>query len=344
MKDNNGEILIYQTEDGKTKVEVLFGGDNVWLSAKKMAELFQLNKSTISRHIKNIYEDDELEETRTVAYYATVQTEGKREVNREIEFYNLEMILAVGYRVKSRRGIHLRRWATEILKEYMRKGFAMNDDLLKEAGGGTYFRELLDRIRDIRSSEKVFYRQVLDLFATSIDYDSKSEVAIEFFKEMQNKLLYSISEKTAAELIAGRASAELPFMGLQSFKGHRPTKSEATISKHYLNKDELEELQLMVSAYLDTAELKARKKEPMTMANWVAELDRFIHYQQRPLLAHKGKISHDDAMQIASEEYEKYREKNQFELTQVERDYLDTIHATYRLLEGKGARAKKKTD
>ena len=224
--NKTGEILIYQTEDGKTKVEVLFGGANVWLSHKKMAELFQLNKSTISRHIKNIYEEGELDENSTVAYYATVQTEGKREVEREIEFYSLEMILAVGYRVKSRRGIHFRRWATDILKEYMRKGFAMNDDLLKEAGGGTYFRELLDRIRDIRSSEKVFYRQVLDLFATSIDYDAKSEIAIEFFKEMQNKLLYSISEKTAAELIAGRANAELPFMGLQSFKGTRPTKAK----------------------------------------------------------------------------------------------------------------------
>ena len=336
------EILIYQTEDGQTKIEVAFDGDTVWLPLNKIAEVFQRDKSTISRHIKNIHEDEELNKSATVAFFATVQNEGKREVEREIEFFNLDMILAVGYRVKSPQGIHFRKWATGILKEYMKKGFAMNDDLLKNAGSGTYFRELLERIRDIRSSEKVFYRQVLDLFATSIDYDPKSEIANEFFKEMQNKLLFAVSEKTAPELIAGRVNAELPFMGLQAFKGIKPQKHEVLVSKNYLTENEIKELNLTVSAYLDIAELKARKRQVMHMTDWVKELERFIVYQEMPVLEGKGKITREEADEKVELEYNKYRIKNKDELTPVEQDFLETINRTYKLLEGKPRKDDKK--
>ena len=335
---NKGEILIYQTEDGQTKIEVACDGDTVWLSQTKMAQLFQRDRTVINRHIQTILNDGELVESEVMTKVQNMHFSRQRPT----QLYNLKMILAVGYKVESPQGVHFRKWATNVLEEYVRKGFAMNDELLKNAGGGQYFRELLERIREIRLSEKVFYRQVLDLFATSIDYDPKSETAIEFFKEMQNKLLYSVTQQTAAELIAGRANAELPFMGLMSFKGTRPLKSEAMVSKSYLGREEIEELKGMVSAYLENAEVKARKREPMHMKDWVAELERFINFHSKPLLKNAGTVSHEDAMQIASDEYEKYRVKNQFELTQAERDYLDTIHQTYKLLEGKVATPKKK--
>jgi len=336
------DILIYQTEDGKTKVETFFDDDNIWLPLDKIANLFQRDKSTISRHIKSIFQDGELDDLATVAKYATVQNEGSRQVSRDIEYYNLEMIIAIGYRVKSHRGIHFRKWATSILKEYMQKGFVMNDELLKNAGGGTYFKELLDRIRDIRSSEKVFYRQVLDLFATSIDYNPKSEVAIEFFKIMQNKLHFAVHQHTAAELIASRANSESPFMGLQAFKGLRPNKNEVLIAKNYLNENEIKQLNLMVSAYLEIAEMKAYDQEIMYMSDWVKELERFIVYREKPTLSAAGEVSHEEATKIASNEYDKYIKKSAEELTQAEMDFLDTVMKTYELLEGKPHKTKGK--
>ena len=331
--ENKSEILIYQTEDGNTKVEVVFDGDTVWLTQDHMAELFQRAKSTINEHLQNIFNDGELEENEVMIKFGN--SEFNPNQKKPTNFYNLDAILAVGYKVKSHRGIQFRKWASSVLKEYMKKGFAMNDDLLKNAGGGNYFRELLERIRDIRSSEKVFYRQVLDLFATSIDYDSKSEIADEFFKKMQNKLLFAVSEKTAAELITDRANSELPFMGLQAFKGNRPLKHEAMISKNYLTQDEITDLNLTVSAYLDIAERKARKHEPMYMKDWAKELERFIVYQKMPILANAGKVSHEEAMEHAETEYSKYKDKTKDDLTPVEKDFLETIHRTYRLLEGK---------
>ncbi|MDR1939900.1 MAG: virulence RhuM family protein [Clostridiales bacterium] len=332
---NSGDILIYKTEDGKTKVEVVFDGETVWLTQAKLAELFQRDRSVITKHINEIFKDGEIDKK------SNVQKMHIANSDKPVTFYNLDLIIAVGYRVKSHRGIQFRKWASEILKEYMKKGFAMNDDLLKQAGGGSYFRELLDRIRDIRSSEKVFYRQVLDLFATSVDYDAKSEIAAEFFKVMQNKLLFANTKSTAAELVASRANAELPFMGLQAFKGDRPQKNEVTIAKNYLTEDEIIDLNLMVSAYLDIAEAKARERIPMYMKDWVKELSDFIVYRKKPMLDGAGKISREDAIEIATTEYEKYREKTRDELTQAERDFLDTIRNTYELLEHKPVSEKK---
>ncbi len=324
-----GEILIYQTEDGKTKVEVIFDEETVWLTQDQMAELFQKSKSTINEHLKNIFSEGELEESSVMTKF------GNSEFSRQrpTQHYNLDAILAVGYRVKSHRGIQLRKWATDILKEYMRKGFAMNDELLKEGGGGSYFRELLNRIRDIRASEKVFYRQILDLFATSIDYDAKSETAIEFFKVMQNKLLFANTNSTAAELIAKRANAEMPFMGLQAFKGTQPQKSEVVVAKNYLMENEVVNLNLMVSAYLDIAEAKAMEHTPMYMKDWVEELEDFIIYRKKPQLVGSGTVAHEEAMRIAQREYDKYKAKTKDELTQVERDFLETVRNTYELLE-----------
>lgn len=331
---NNGDILIYQTEDGKTKVEVIFDDETVWLTQEQIAELFQKSKSTINEHLQNIFADGELVENEVMTKFGNPEFSRQRPT----QHYNLDAILAVGYRVKSQRGIQFRKWASDKLKEYMRKGFVMNDELLKQAGGGSYFKELLGRIRDIRSSEKVFYRQVLDLFATSMDYDAKSETAVEFFKVMQNKLLFANTNSTAAELIAKRANAELSFMGLQAFKGEKPKKDEVVVAKNYLTEDEVVNLNLMVSAYLDIAESKAREQLPMYMKDWVTELGDFIIYRKKPQLSGAGTISHDEAIGIATGEYEKYKVKTRDELTQVERDFLETIHKTYQLLEGKPAK------
>lgn len=332
MKPNSkmgGQILIYQTEDGKTQVEVVFDEETVWLTQEQMAELFQKSKSTVNEHLKNIFSEGELEESEVMTKF------GNSEFSRQrpTQHYNLDAILAVGYRVKSHRGIQFRKWATQILKEYMRKGFAMNDELLKEGGEGSYFRELLNRIRDIRASEKVFYRQVLELFATSIDYDAKSETAIEFFKVMQNKLLFANTNSTAAELIAKRANAEMPFMGLQAFKGTQPQKSEVVVAKNYLTENEVVNLNLMVSAYLDIAEAKAMEHTPMYMKDWVEELEDFIIYRKKPQLVGSGTVAHEEAMRIAQREYDKYKAKTENELTRVEKDFLETIRNTYDLLE-----------
>ena len=322
MTENFGEIIIYQTDDGLTKIETKFEQDTVWLSLDQMAELFQRDKSTVSRHIKNVFEEGELERNSTVANFATVQLEGNREVTRNIEFYNLDVIISVGYRVKSLRGTQFRRWATERLKEYMIKGFAMDDERLKGNGGGNYWKELLDRIRDIRSSEKVLYRQVLDLYATSVDYDPKSRDSVKFFKIVQNKLHFAAHGNTAAEVIYERADAEKPFMGLTSFTGEIPALKDIGVAKNYLKEDELKILNNLVSGYFDLAEVNAIEHKPMYMSDYVAQLDLILTSGGRKLLDGPGKVSHDQAMKKAENEYRKYQENT---LSPVEVAYMKTV-------------------
>ena len=320
MGDSN--IIIYTTEDGLSKIETTFDGDTVWLSIDQMAELFQRDKSTISRHIKNIYSEEELVQEATVAYFATVQNEGNRQVERSICYYNLDVIISVGYRVKSKRGTQFRIWATGILKEYMRKGFALDDERLKDLGGGGYFKELLERIRDIRASEKVFYRQVLEIYATSIDYDPKAEISIQFFQKVQNKIHYAIHGQTAAEVIYTRADAEKEFMGLTTFAGNQPTLREAVIAKNYLNEKELRAMGQLVSGYLDFAERQAEREQAMTMKDWVKYLDRILTMSGEQLVSGNGSVTHKQAVEKATGEYKKYKERT---LSDVEQDYLDSI-------------------
>ena len=315
-------IIIYTTEDGLSKIETTFDGDTVWLSIDQMAELFQRNKSTISRHIKNIYSEEELVQEATVAYFATVQNEGNRQVERSICYYNLDVIISVGYRVKSKRGTQFRIWATGILKEYMRKGFALDDERLKNLGGGGYFKELLERIRDIRASEKVFYRQILEIYATSIDYDPKAEISIQFFQKVQNKIHYAIHGKTAAELIYTRADAEKEFMGLTTFAGNQPTLRKAVIAKNYLNEKELRAMGQLVSGYLDFAERQAEREQAMTMKDWAKHLDRILTMSGEQLLSGNGSVTHKQAVEKATGEYKKYKERT---LSDVEQDYLNSI-------------------
>jgi hypothetical protein len=320
--DNRGEILIYQTEDGLTKINVNLQNETVWLSLDQMAELFQRDKSTISRHIKNIFIEGELVRESTVANFATVQNEGDRQVKRNIEYYNLDVIISVGYRVKSFRGTQFRIWANSVLKEYIIKGFAMDDERLKGNSGGDYWKELLDRIRDIRSSEKMLYRQVLDLYATSVDYDPKSETSIQFFKIVQNKLHYAAHGYTAAEVIYERADAERLFMGLTSFAGELPALKDIGIAKNYLNEDELKILNNLVSGYFDLAEISAIEHRPMYMSDYVEQLDSILVSGNRKLLKGSGTVSHDQAMKKAKEEYRKYQE---ITLSSVEEEYLKSI-------------------
>ena len=322
MDKERGNIIIYQTEDGLTKIDVSMQDETVWLSLDQMAELFQRDKSTISRHIKNIYTEGELIKESTVANFATVQNEGGRQVERNIEYYNLDVIISVGYRVKSIRGTQFRIWATSVIKEYMIKGFALDDERLKGTGGGTYWKELLDRIRDIRSSEKVLYRQVLDLYATSVDYDPKSPESIQFFKIVQNKLHFAAHGHTAAEVIYERADAEKPFMGLTSFSGEIPALKDIGIAKNYLSEDELKILNNLVSGYFDFAEISAIEHRPMYMSDYISQLDSILTSGNRKLLTDAGKISHDRAMQKAKEEYRKYQQET---LTPVEKEYLKSI-------------------
>ena len=295
-------IIIYTTEDGLSKIETTFDGDTVWLSIDQMAELFQRDKSTISRHIKNIYSEEELVQEATVAYFATVQNEGNRQVERNICYYNLDVIISVGYRVKSKRGTQFRIWATGILKEYMRKGFALDDERLKDLGGGGYFKELLERIRDIRASEKVFYRQVLEIYATSIDYDPKAEISIQFFQKVQNKIHYAIHGQTAAEVIYTRADAEKEFMGLTTFAGNQPTLREVVIAKNYLNEKELRAMGQLVSGYLDFAERQAEREQAMTMKDWAKHLDRILTMSGEQLLSGNGSVTHKQAVEKATGE------------------------------------------
>ena len=334
-QQNNGNIILYQTEDGKSRIEVTLCNDTVWLTADQMAELFQRNKSTISRHIKNVFEDGELNPDSTVAFFATIQNEGNRSVERNLAYYNLDMIISVGYRVKSHRGVQFRIWATNVLREYLVKGFAMNDDLLKRAGGGNYFDELLSRIRDIRSSEKVFYRKILEIYALSIDYDPRTEATMLFFKTVQNKMHYSVHGHTAAEIIYERADAEKDFMGLTSWTGALPKRTDAEIAKNYLSSDELDTLNRIVSLYLDFAELQAKSHKPMYMKDWIQKLDDFLKLSGKELLAHAGKISAELAKQKANTEYDKFKERTVYSLSPVEIHFLENFEKEQKKLKNK---------
>lgn len=319
------EVLIYITEDGTVKLEVAMESETVWLNLNQLCELFQRDKSVISRHIKNIYTEGELEESSTVAFFATVQNEGGRSIERKIAYYNLDVIISVGYRVKSLRGTQFRKWALKILKEYMIKGFALDDDRLKNLGGGNYFEELLSRIRSIRASEKVFWRKVLDIYATSIDYEPKSEISVQFFKQVQNKMHWAAHRHTAAEVIYERADSEKEFMGLTSWRGEFPERTDAEIAKNYLSREELEILDRLVSAYLDIAELRAMNREPMYMKDWLETIDDYLKMTRRDILTHKGRVSHRQALEKAHKEYEKYSEKAKQYLSAVEKHYLEAI-------------------
>lgn len=322
---DKGQFLLYQTPDGVSKIEVKLQDDTVWLSLDQMAELFQRNKSTISRHIKNVLEEGELLADSTIANFATVQNEGKRHVERQITYYNLDMIISVGYRVHSYRGVQFRIWATKVLKEYIVKGFALNDDLLKRAGGGNYFDELLARIRDIRSSEKVFYRKVLEIYALSIDYDPRVEMTQKFFKTVQNKMHYSVHGHTAAEIIYERADAQKDFMGLTTWSGAMPTKPEAEIAKNYLTQDEIKSLNRIVSLYLDFAEMQAEEHRPMYMKDWINILDDFLRISRKDILTHAGKISAKLAKKKADTEYDKFKERTKDDLSPVEIHFLENF-------------------
>ena len=317
-------VIIYTTEDGAAKIELRLENGTVWLSQAEIAELFQTTKQNISKHIQAIFDDQELDETATVNQQLIVQNEGDREVSRAISFYNLDVILAVGYRVRSVRGVQFRRYASTVLKEYLEKGFALNDERLKNLGGGNYWKELLDRIRDIRSSEKVMYRQVLELYATAVDYDPKSDESLTFFKMVQNKLHFAAHGKTASEIIYFRVDSDKPFAGLTSFKGSSPTQAEAMIAKNYLSEQELKVLNNIVSAYFDFAELNAIEEREMRMADFVRELDRILSSAGRKLLENAGSISHSQAEAKAKLEYQKYKAKT---LEQVEKEYLKAIGA-----------------
>ncbi|SKA27563.1 virulence RhuM family protein [Megasphaera cerevisiae] len=313
---NHGEMLIYQTEDGLTKIDVSFENDTVWLSKSQMAELFQRDRSVISKHIKNVFEEGELVQE------SNVQNLHIANSDKPVNFYSLDVIISVGYRVKSQRGVQFRIWATNILKEYIKKGFAMDDDRLKELGGSDYFKELLERIRDIRVSEKVFYRQVLEIYATSVDYNPNAAVSIQFFKRVQNKIHYAISGETAAEVIYHRADAEKDFMGLMTFSGDQPTLCEAKIAKNYLDEKELRAMGQLVSGYLDFAERQAEREVPMTMEDWAKHLDGILTSTGENLLTRNGTVSHLQAMEKAQTEYKKYKAKT---LSSVEQDYLKSI-------------------
>ena len=317
MSKSSNEVIIYQSDDGKTNISVKVEDETVWLNMDQMAQLFNKSKSTINEHIINIYEEQELEKEGTLRKIGNPDFSTK-----QTNHYNLDVIISVGYRVKSIEGTRFRQWATQRLKEYIVKGFTMDDERLKGFAGGNYWKELLDRIRDIRSSEKVLYRQVLDLYATSIDYDPKSEESIKFFKTVQNKLHYAVNRHTAAETIYLRADAEKEFMGLTSFAGEVPVKAETKIAKNYLDEDELFRLDRMVSAFFDLAELKAQEHTQMKMENWVEELDKFTEIYGKGKLQNAGKVSHKDAMDKAESEYKKYQAKT---LSPVEKAYLETI-------------------
>ena len=314
-----GEIVVYQTEDGLTRLDVKFENETVWLTQAQLVELYQTSKSNISEHIKHIFEEGELEKESVVRKFRTTAADGK---TYNTTYYNLDMIISLGYRVRSITATHFRKWATERLKEYMIKGFALDDERLKGNGGGNYWKELLDRIRDIRSSEKVLYRQVLDLYATAVDYDPHSDESIQFFKIVQNKLHYAAHGYTAAEIIYERADAEQPFMGLKTFSGTFPLKKDISVAKNYLNEDELKILNNLVSGYFDFAEISAIEHRPMYMSDYVNQLDSILTSGGRPLLDNAGTISHQAALEKANREYQKFQEKT---LSPVEQAYLETI-------------------
>ena len=325
-------LLIYQSEDGVTRIETRLENETVWLTQAQLCELFQKSKATISEHIKHVFEEGELEEISVVRKFRTTATDGK---NYEMTYYNLDVIISVGYRVKSHQGTKFRQWATARLREYIVKGFTMNDELLKQAGGGNYFDELLARIRDIRSSEKVFWRKVLDIYATSIDYDPKTEVSQHFFKTVQNKMHFAAHGNTAAEIIYKRIDADKPNLGLTNFKGEQPSKQEIQVAKNYLTEEELNILNRTVTAYLELAELQALNRKPMYMQDWITRLDEFLRMVGNEVLQHAGAVSHDQAVKKAELEYAKYKEKTKNELSKVEKDFVAFIDTTAKSLESK---------
>ena len=332
QEQDKGLILLYQTQDGKSKIEVKLIDETVWLNLDQMAELFQRNKSTISRHIKNIFDSGELQTIGTVAFFATVQNEGERQVKRELAFYNLDMIISVGYRVNSYRGVQFRIWATQILKEYLIKGFALNDELLKNAGSGNYFEELLSRIRDIRSSEKIFYRKVLEIYALSIDYDPRSKATEKFFSTVQNKMHYAVHGHTAAEIIYDRADATKDFMGLTAWSGVLPKKNDTIYAKNYLSAEELDTLNRIVNLYLDFAELQAKSHIPMYMKDWIQKLDDFLKLSGKELLNHAGAISAEVAKLKANTEYDNFKERIQHQLSPVEIHFIESFEREHKKL------------
>ena len=344
VPSSGDEFLLYQTADGQSRIEVRIKGETVWLSLTQMGELFGRDKSVISRHIANVFEEGELVAGSVVADFATTAADGK---TYQVSYYNLDVIISVGYRVKSLRGTQFRIWATQRLREYIVKGFTMDDQRLKNAGGGRYFDELLARIRDIRSAERVFWRKVLDIYATSIDYDPRAEASERFFQAVQNKMHWAVHRQTAAEVIYGRADASKPQMGLTSWAGDRPRKSDAGVAKNYLTEEEIKALNLIVSAYLDFAELQAMNRQPMTMQEWIAKLDDFLRLAGREILTHAGKISHEQALAKAGAEYEAFR-RSQAQLPEaVDQKFEQTLNEMKRLAKGKppiqpGKRPKRK--
>ena len=333
-----GEIILYTTPDGESKIEVKLEGETVWLTLDQMATLFQRNKSTISRHVKNVLESGELEKEEVVAKNATTTQHGALKGKTQthlVDFYNLDMIISVGYRVNSYRGVQFRQWATRVLKEYMIKGFAMNDELLKNAGGGNYFDELLARIRDIRSSEKIFYRKVLEIYALSIDYDPRTEMTHEFFATVQNKMHYATHGHTAAEIIYDRADAKKDFMGLTTWTGMMPKRSDAEFAKNYLSEEEIDTLNRIVNLYVDYAELRAKEHKPMYMKDWIAKLDDFLRLSDREILTNAGSISAKLAKEKADAEYEKFKERTAYELSPVEIHFIENFERERKKLEKK---------
>lgn len=329
------QILIYQTEDGQTKIQTRLEDETVWLTQEQMSELFQRDRTVISKHIKNIFNENELNENLVCANFAHTTKHGAIEHKTQttnIKYYNLDVIISVGYRVKSLQGTKFRQWATARLKEYIVKGFTMNDELLKNAGGGNYFEELLERIRDIRSSEKVFWRKVLDIFSTSIDYDPNAELSIQFFQTVQNKMHWAVHGNTAAEIVYQRADSTKLNMGMLSLKGTKPTKQEAQIAKNYLDENELNMLNRMVTAYIEIAEIQAMSQTPMYMKDWIERLDDFLKITGKDTLDHAGKISHEKALQKANEEYLSYKEKTKNELSKIEEDFIKQIDKTAKIL------------
>lgn len=333
-QNNNAFMIVYQAGDGSPRVDVRLQDENIWLSQAQIAELYHSSRTNVVEHIRHIYDEKELDENQTCRKFRQVRQEGQRQVEREIPFFNLDMILAVGYRIKSPVATHFRQWATERLKEYIIKGFTMDDERLKKLGGGSYWKELLDRIRDIRSSEKVMYRQVLDLYATSLDYDPKSPLSAKFFATVQNKIHYAVHGQTAAEVIYNRVNAEAPFMGVRSFSGDLPTLREAQLAKNYLDEDELKVMNNLVSGYFDFAEVQALRHKPMYMEDYVKQLDAILASTGEKVLTHAGRVSHDQAMKKAEQEYRKFQAQT---LSAVEKSYLETIKA----LEKKGKSIKK---
>jgi hypothetical protein len=338
-----GEVILYQTEDGSTRIDVRLEDETAWLTQAAMAELFQTTPQNITIHIKSIYDDGELQEAATCKQHLQVRQEGARRIQRALKHYSLDMILAVGYRVRSHRGTQFRIWATQRLREYLVKGFAMDDERLKRAGGGNYFEELLARIRDIRSSERVFWRKVLDIYATSVDYDPSVEASQIFFKTVQNKMHWAVHGQTAAEVIHRRADASQPHMGLTSWAGDRPRKTDVSIAKNYLNVEELDALNRIVTAYLEFAELQALNRRPMYMADWIAKLDDFLRLSDRDILTHAGRISHEDAVVKAEIEFDKYRQSQPALPQPVDQHFDQTLAELKRIEHQKPAKPKKET-